>query len=299
MDTLEVRNLSKTLGRRKVLDSVAFTVSEGEIAGFVGPNGAGKTTTIRLLTGLIRPDSGEINICGKSLSRSREAALAALSAIVETPGLYLDLTGMDHLRFLQRMRKVPEEKLKQITGEIGLGERLDDKVKKYSLGMKQRLALGLCLLTDPKLLILDEPTNGLDPDCTIELRELIVRSAKQCGCAVLFSSHLLSEVEKIASKIIFIRDGKIVSEQSAAPAETLYRLSVSDPQKAVKVLTESGIAASVVALEDGRVEAGFAENRFEKAMPLLLSAGVAVRDVEKEKDDLEAQYRKIFRGKTS
>lgn len=299
MNALEVRGLSKTLGHRKVLDGVGFTVSEGEIAGFVGPNGAGKTTTIRLLTGLIRPDSGEISVCGRNLSHDREAALAALSAIVETPGLYLDLTGMDHLRFLQRMRKVPEERLKQVVGEIGLGERLDDKTKKYSLGMKQRLALGLCLLTDPKLLILDEPTNGLDPDGTIELRGLIVQAARQHGCAVLLSSHLLSEVEKIASKIIFIRGGKIVSEQSDTPAGVLYRISVSDPRKAAETLTKSGFAVSAVAQEDGCVKVRVEESGFEKVMPLLLSAGIAVLDVEKEKDDLEAEYKRVFRGKTS
>ena len=179
MDILRVEHLKKSFGRTHVIKDISFNVGSGEIVGFVGPNGAGKTTTLKLITNLIFPDSGTITIAGFDLQKEREKALSHLSGIIESPGLYTGLSGRENLDFIRRVRNVSKEKYDEVVKITGLGDRLSRKVKKYSLGMKQRLAIGMCLLSSPDFMILDEPTNGLDPTGTIELRELILKMAKE------------------------------------------------------------------------------------------------------------------------
>jgi ABC-2 type transport system ATP-binding protein len=211
MNILEVNHISKSFSGKKILDNISFSISEGEIVGFVGPNGAGKTTTIRLITNLIHSDKGNVSICGCDLIKEREKALSNAAAIIENPSLYTFLSGFDNIDFIRKINNISKEKVNKIIEFIGLSDRINDKVKKYSLGMKQRLALGICLLTEPKLLILDEPTNGLDPSGTLELRKILVSLTKENKTSILISSHILSEIEKICDKIIFIKDGKIIS----------------------------------------------------------------------------------------
>ena len=159
----EVQNLSKRYKKKLVVDSLSFNGRKGEIVGFLGPNGAGKTTTIRMLTGLTKMTSGSIHICGHSISQEYEKAIANVGAIVETPYLYEDMTGENNLRLFAVAKKVGTEQLSKIKEITGLNERLKDKVKEYSLGMRQRLGIGVALLSNPPFLVLDEPTNGLDP----------------------------------------------------------------------------------------------------------------------------------------
>ena len=192
MKVLEVENLKKSLGKREIIKDISFSIEEGEIFGFLGPNGAGKTTTIRMLVGLIHPNEGSIKICGYDLKKDTEKALKEVGAVVENPELYKYLTGRENLMQIARIRKIPKESVEETIKLVGLENRIDDKVRKYSLGMKQRLGLAASLLSNPKLLILDEPTNGLDPSGILDFREVVKKAAKEKGMAVFISSHILS-----------------------------------------------------------------------------------------------------------
>ncbi|MEG0359933.1 MAG: ABC transporter ATP-binding protein, partial [Anaerorhabdus sp.] len=163
MNVLEVKGLKKVIGKREIIKDLNFSVKEGEIYGFLGPNGAGKTTTIRMLVGLILPTEGDVKICGENLKKNKEKALKDVGAVVENPELYKYLSGRENLMQIARIRGVSKEDVQELINLVGLENRINDKVKKYSLGMKQRLGLAAALIGNPKLLILDEPTNGLDP----------------------------------------------------------------------------------------------------------------------------------------
>jgi ABC-2 type transport system ATP-binding protein len=187
---LELKNVTKTLGKRKVVDHVSFDVHTGEIFGFLGPNGAGKTTTIKMIMGLLSVDEGEIFINGISLKKDFEGAMAAVGGIIENPELYDYMTGRQNLKLFGRMSdNIPQAGYEEIIAQVKLLNRIDEKVKKYSLGMRQRLGVAQALLHNPKLLVLDEPTNGLDPAGIRELRNTLKECAEKEGLAVLVSSH--------------------------------------------------------------------------------------------------------------
>jgi len=214
MNVLEVKGLYKTLGKSEIIQGIDFSVKEGEIFGFLGPNGAGKTTTIRMLVGLIHPTKGSISIMGNDLSKNREKALEQVGAVVENPELYTYLSGRENLMQIARIRGICKKEVDEIIETIGLKEKIDLKVKKYSLGMKQRLGLGAALISNPKLLILDEPTNGLDPSGILDFREIVRTAARKRGTAVFISSHILSEVQELCDTVAFIKKGKIQSIES-------------------------------------------------------------------------------------
>lgn len=214
MNVLEVKGLYKTLGKSEIIQGIDFSVKEGEIFGFLGPNGAGKTTTIRMLVGLIHPTKGSISIMGNDLSKNREKALEQVGAVVENPELYTYLSGRENLMQIARIRGISKKEVDEIIETIGLKEKIDLKVKKYSLGMKQRLGLGAALISNPKLLILDEPTNGLDPSGILDFREIVRTAARKRGTAVFISSHILSEVQELCDTVAFIKKGQIQSIES-------------------------------------------------------------------------------------
>jgi ABC-2 type transport system ATP-binding protein len=207
---LEVNNVSKTIKSVSILKDISFSVSEGEIVGFIGPNGAGKSTTLKIVLDLIRADNGEVRINDINVKKNRREALKYVGAIIESPSLYKYLTGYDNLEFIRKIRKLPKAATKEAIEQIKLNNRIKDRVYKYSLGMKQRLALGMALIGNPKLLILDEPTNGLDPTGIIELKQFIKETAKNKNTAVLVSSHQLLDIEQICDRFIFIKEGSIV-----------------------------------------------------------------------------------------
>ncbi|MGL5348877.1 MAG: ABC transporter ATP-binding protein, partial [Peptostreptococcaceae bacterium] len=193
---LELRNVSKIMGKKTLVEDVSFTINRGEIFGFLGPNGAGKTTTIKMITGLYKISKGEIYIDGYSIKKDFEKALSGVGGIIENPEMYGNLTGMDNLKIYARMHgNVSEDRIDEVVKLVKLGNRINDKVSKYSLGMRQRLGVAQALLHRPKLLILDEPTNGLDPMGIKELRETLRELSNKEGLAVMVSSHLLSEME--------------------------------------------------------------------------------------------------------
>lgn len=301
MDILNVTNLSKSFSKKQVIKNISFNVKQGEIIGFVGPNGAGKTTTIKLITNLIYPDSGQISINGYNLFADRANALSNIAAIIENPGLYTYLTGRDNLEFIRRMRNCSRERMNSIIEHIGLSDRIDDTVKNYSLGMKQRLALGMCLLPAPKLLILDEPTNGLDPDGTIEFRNMIINLAKKEKTSVLFSSHLLSEVERVCDRIIFIKDGKIVSilDKSTLRDNQLYKLSVGNAEEAYSALIKSDKVLSASVAGDNEILLNIKAKAIEDILKLLTEKNITFTDINRIEIDLETEYIKIFEESTN
>ncbi|MCR2805874.1 ABC transporter ATP-binding protein [Paenibacillus soyae] len=236
---LEVRELTKKLGSRTVVDRLNLRIEEGEIYGFLGKNGSGKTTTIRMITGLVHPDAGEVRICGYDLKSQFKAAISLVGAIVETPAFYAQLTAYDNLKLTANLLPgVTRHRVEEVLTIAGLSERTRDKVGSYSLGMKQRLGIACALLNRPKLIILDEPTNGLDPQGMKEIKELIVQLASEHGISFLISSHLLRDIEQICTMAGIIRNGKLIAEcdvrQLRASREEPIAIAASEPMHAIR-----------------------------------------------------------------
>lgn len=231
---LRVKNLTKNFKDIKAVDDLSFTVPAGEVYGFLGQNGAGKSTTIRMMLTLIKPTSGEIEIFGLNLFTHRKEILRQTGAIIERPDLYKYLTALENLRIFAAMSgvKVSEKKLMDQLDMVGLAERAHSKVKTYSQGMKQRLGIATALVHDPRLIILDEPTNGLDPQGIADIRKLILHLSKDLHKTLIVSSHLLSEMELVADSMLIIDKGKKIVEGKVKelfdPAETVVELKTTD-----------------------------------------------------------------------
>src|SRR5262247_1113980 len=209
---LRTSGLSKRYGQRLAVNNLNLEVRRGEIFGFLGPNGAGKTTTIRMVLGLITPTAGSAEILGRDLALHRAEVLPRVGALVETPALYLYMSGRDNLRAVGAvLGGVPEARIDAVLELVGLNVRAKDRVKTYSLGMKQRLGVAMALLQDPDLLVLDEPANGLDPAGIVEMRDLMRRLAAE-GKTVFISSHVLSEVRQICTRVAILNLGRLVTE---------------------------------------------------------------------------------------
>ncbi|EJP86281.1 ATP-binding cassette domain-containing protein [Bacillus cereus] len=214
MKKIEVKHVNKTLNKRKIIHDATFDVLEGDICGFIGPNGAGKTTLMKIITGLIRPDEGNVYTNGIDVLQNRELALNGIGAIIEIPVFFEYMSGRKNLQNLARLnpnmnRKEQLAKVEEVLEIVDLKDRGNDKVKGYSLGMKQRLGIAQALLNNPTIVVLDEPANGLDPMGMRDLRELILNLRKKLGITFFISSHLLDELQKICNKYVFIREGKI------------------------------------------------------------------------------------------
>lgn len=214
---LAIESLTKEFDEIRALDGISLTLNRGEILGLVGPNGSGKTTTMKLILGLIHPTAGNILIHGLNLHENFERAILPVRGIVETPKFYPYLSALDNLKITFRMYpKADWERVQHFIDIFGLRKRIKDSVSKYSMGMKQRLALCNAMIGSPEIFLLDEPTNGLDVDAVIEFRELIRRINKENDVSVIFSSHILSEIEKVCSRAAVINHGKIVADYSFA-----------------------------------------------------------------------------------
>lgn len=241
---LKIEHLNKYFGKRQILHDISFETYPGEVFGFLGPNGAGKTTTIKIAVGLLRLDDGDIEINGKSLVKNYEAAMADIGGIVENPEFYKYMTGMQNLRQYARMRGgIDQKRIDEAVEIVGLKNRINDKVKKYSLGMRQRLGVAQAILHRPKLLILDEPTNGLDPAGIKELRDILKNLAHKENTCIIVSSHLMSEMELMCDRVGILVNGAVqavhtveemISSSSGSFAE--YIIRVSDCARALEVL---------------------------------------------------------------
>lgn len=233
---LECKALNKSLGKKHILKDVNLVLNEGDILGFIGPNGAGKTTTIKLILGLQTIDSGNVSINGYDIKKDFVKAIKNVGAIVENPDMYTYLSGYDNLKMSQRLYNIKEDRVKEVIKLVGLEKRIHDKVSKYSLGMRQRLGIANAILNNPKLLILDEPTNGLDPEGIKEIRTLLLKLAKTEKMAILVSSHILSELDSFCNKIAIIQNGKIIETNDISKIkeinnEEVYLFEVSSTNK--------------------------------------------------------------------
>jgi ABC-type multidrug transport system ATPase subunit len=257
MSVIKVQGLSKNFGALKAVDQLSFEVAAGQVYGFLGQNGSGKSTTIRMLLSLIHPSQGHIEIFGQSLTDHRSAILEQVGAVIERPDLYPYLTAQEHLTLFAKLRKqkITSSKIEATLAQVGLLSRANDKVQTYSLGMKQRLGIGIALLHDPKLIILDEPTNGLDPQGIADIRQLIKSLSKEEGKTVLVSSHLLSEIEQIATHILIIHQGKKMAEGPTSslldPNKTIVQIKTLDDQDAKQKLMASPYSTNLLERTEG------------------------------------------------
>lgn len=303
MYVLEVNNVSKYLSHRPIVKDISLQVKEGEIFGFLGPNGAGKTTTIKMIVGLIHPNRGSIKIMGKDIQTEREQALLNVGAVVENPELYLYMSGLENLRQLARINKnITQKDIDEIVEFVGLKDRIKDKVKKYSLGMKQRLGLAQALLCNPKLLILDEPTNGLDPSGIIEFRNLIKKLAKERNIGVFVSSHMLSEVQQLCDRVAYINNGEIQAIESIIPSEddpksniNTIVLCTTEQEKCSIVLKNLSFIQNCI-LKDNLFEIEIENGLTPQLVFELAENKIPIEEIYNKKHDLEDRYLEIVEG---
>ena len=216
---LHLDHVSKVYSNGRGAKNITFTVNRGEVVGLLGPNGSGKTTIMKAVTGLCQPTSGKITVCGADAVDQREEALAKVGTLIEQPALYENLTAWDHLVMAGRYYpNVDQARMEKVLEIVGLAPYKKERCGKFSLGMKQRMGLALALLSEPELMILDEPTNGLDIEATVEIREIIIRLAKEKGVTFLVASHLASEIEKMCSKVMVLYEGEMLSCDSKEEA---------------------------------------------------------------------------------
>ncbi|HYM51651.1 MAG TPA: ABC transporter ATP-binding protein [Candidatus Limnocylindrales bacterium] len=291
MAVLEALHLTRRFGRRDAVSDVTFAVRPGEVYGFLGPNGAGKTTTIRIILGLLRPSHGGVLVNGVDATRDHVGAARFMGAVLETPAFYPYLTGRETLRQAARIRGgVPETRIARLLRLVELADRADAPVRAYSLGMRQRLALAQALLAGPRLLVLDEPTNGLDPAGIHDMRELIGRLARDEGVAVFFSTHLLSEAEAICDRVAVVHHGRLMVEGSLADLTRRDRheleVSVSDPGRAAILLAPLASVHEIGA-PSSRVRIESARDLSQDVIRRLMVAGIAVNEVRRRRRRLE------------
>ena len=239
---LECKNLSKNIGKKQILKNVELEISEGDILGFIGPNGAGKTTTKKLILVLQKITSGYVKINGYDIKENFEKAIEKVGTIVENPDLYMYMSGYKNLKLIANLYKdVDQKRVEEVIKITGLENRINDKVSKYSLGMRQRLGIAQALLHKPNLLILDEPTNGLDPEGIKQLRDLLKKLAKKEKMGILISSHNLAELESFCTKVAIIQNGEMVENSSIEDAKkvdgkTIYQIEIDNTEKIEEVV---------------------------------------------------------------
>ena len=245
MPLVKVSHLSKKFRGKTVVDNLSFTVNEGDVYGFLGQNGAGKSTTIRMLLTLIRPSSGEMELFGMNLHDERKRILQQIGAVIEKPDLYKYLTGYENLSLFARMsgmRAVKKDLISQLE-MVGIADRAHDKVRTYSQGMKQRLGIAVALMHNPRLIILDEPTNGLDPQGIADMRNLILHLGRHLKKTIIVSSHLLHEIEQTCTRMLIIDNGKKMAEGEVAalidPSKSIVEAEVSDPVSAAALIRKT------------------------------------------------------------
>jgi ABC-2 type transport system ATP-binding protein len=300
---IETRALTKRFGARSAIDAVDLRVPAGCAFGFLGPNGAGKTTMIRMLLGLIRPSSGSMRLLGLDLPAHRAEALQRVGAIVEEPRFHPHLTGRENLAIIAAARGAGSaERIDRSLERVGLGTRADEKVKRYSLGMRQRLGVARCLLADPQLLILDEPTNGLDPAGIQEFRELIRSFVEQEGRTVFLSSHLLDEVERICDQAAIVDRGRVIvqgplGELTQTGERNVVLIGVDDSEAALALLEGSRLVGAIERV-DGALQVTLT-GAPESAAALnaqLVSAGIGVMRLEPLRQNLEERFLAVTSG---
>ncbi|WP_027410518.1 ABC transporter ATP-binding protein [Anoxybacteroides tepidamans] len=298
-ETLIVQEVRKAIGKKEIIKGLSFTLKEGEVFGFLGPNGAGKTTTIRMLVGLIKPTSGCITICGFDLQRQFSEAIRHIGCIVENPELYPYLSGWENLEHFARMvPNISKERIQEVVELVGLQNRIHDRVRTYSLGMRQRLGIAQALLGKPKVLILDEPTNGLDPVGIREMREFIRFLAEKEGLSVLVSSHLLSEIQLMCDRVAIMAKGQIIRIDTVdnllkEQARTAWKV---EPLEKAKSLLEK--ETTILAERDGMLITYYEAKKLAEWNDMLVREGIRVSEIHPKLPTLEDLFIELTGGET-
>jgi ABC-2 type transport system ATP-binding protein len=290
---IDTQGLSFNFGSQQVVKSLSLQVPEGSIYGFLGPNGAGKTTTIKLLLNLLKTDQGSIHIFGKELKSNRIPILSQIGSLIEQPAIYSHLSGKENLMNRALLLQVPEKRVDEMLNLVHLSNAANKKAGKYSLGMKQRLGIALALLSEPKLLILDEPTNGLDPNGIIEVRELLIRLVTQYKKTVFVSSHLLGEVERMATHVGIIDRGELLFQGSITDLQAISQpqvhIEVENIVDAANFLKKQGVSVSDI--NDDHIAVPFVSKaQMAEINGLLTRNNYPVYSIHKTQKDLEKLF---------
>ena len=287
---LKCENLYKTFEKKQILKNVSFEIYESDILGFIGPNGAGKTTTIKLILGLQGITKGKVLINGFDIEREFEKAIEKVGAIVENPDLYMYLTGYENLQLMANLYKgIDKKRIDEVVKLVRLENRINDKVSKYSLGMRQRLGIAQAILHKPSLLILDEPTNGLDPEGIKEMRELLLDLAKNEKMAILISSHNLAELDNLVNKVCIIKNGEIIETSGISEikkeAKANYKLfEINDTSKIKEILP------GAIVIDKNKFKIDAVREEVPEIVELLVNKNISIYEVRKEEKSLEEAF---------
>ncbi|WP_017151413.1 ABC transporter ATP-binding protein [Bacillus bingmayongensis] len=293
---VRVEQLTKRIGSKTLVENISFEVKKGEVVGLLGPNGAGKTTLMRMMVGMISMTEGEVWIDGQSVKQEFESTAAKIGAVIENPEFYPFLSGYENLTYFGRMNgNVTEERIDEVVQLLGMGQVIDRKVKAYSLGMRQRLGIAQALVHNPDVLILDEPTNGLDPNGIHEMRMYIKKIAHEQGKAVLVSSHLLSEVELMCDRVIIIQHGEYVATQNIQRDESLemetIHIRVDDVKRAAELLNHD------ITIQDNELIMTVKNEEIPNVIRTLTEKGIRIYRVYEERKTLEEKFLELTGGK--
>jgi len=293
---VRVEQLTKRIGSKTLVENISFEVKKGEVVGLLGPNGAGKTTLMRMMVGMIRMTEGEVWIDGQSVKQQFESTAAKIGAVIENPEFYPFLSGYENFTYFGHMNSnVTEDRIDEVVQLLGMGQVIDRKVKAYSLGMRQRLGIAQALIHNPDVLILDEPTNGLDPNGIHEMRMYIKKIAHEQGKAVLVSSHLLSEVELMCDRVIIIQHGEYVTTQSiqrdgSLEMETIH-IRVDDVKRAADLLTYDAV------IQDNELILTVENEEIPNVIRTLTEKSIRIYRVYEERKTLEEKFLELTGGK--
>lgn len=291
---LECKNLCKDFGKKKILKNVSLKIEEGDILGFIGPNGAGKTTTIKLILGLQGITKGTVSINGYDIQKNFTNAIEKVGAIVENPDMYMYLSGYDNLKLVANLYKgITKERIDEVVNLVKLENRINDKVSKYSLGMRQRLGIAQAILHNPKLLILDEPTNGLDPEGIKEMRELLVKLAQEEKMAILISSHNLAELDNFCNKVCIIKNGEVIETSEISKIKnderkTFRIFETNDSKMIEKLIKNIGLAFKTI--DDKKIKINIDKDEVPDLIKCLVENDIKIYEVKEEEKTLEEAF---------
>jgi len=295
---LELTNLKKTIKGKEIIKGVTLTLYPSQIFGFLGPNGAGKTTTIRMIVGLIKPTEGSVTICGYSVAHDFVKALSNIGCIIESPDMYKYLTGMENLlQFAAMDKTITQQRIKDVVEMVGLQHRINDRASTYSLGMRQRLGIAQAIMSRPKLLILDEPTNGLDPAGMTEFRNLIRKLAYEEGMTVFVSSHLLMEIQQMCDVVSIIKQGSVIKTANVQDIlhDDQIEWQLNNPEKAIALLREHW-AIEAVQLKKNTISANITQNPLAKINECFIREGLALTYCSAKQSTLEDLFLDLTEG---
>lgn len=301
MEILKVNNLNKSFGDNHILKDISFTMNESEILGFLGRNGSGKSTTMKCISGLMGFDSGEITVCGFDIKKERIKALENIGVSIESPALYPNLSAYDHYQQMAAWRNISKDRINEMIEFSNLGTYLKKPVRTYSMGMKMRLILSLVIMHKPKLLILDEPMNGLDFEGVLQLRKVLV-DLKNSGSSILLSSHQLSELEKISDKVIMIEGGQVVYNDKISGGIlelSEYSMDTSDNKMLQELLREKEIENNISAnlSTENYIRFNLESSKIGELIDTLSEKDIYIKDILKESLGLEELYQSIIEVK--